>query len=401
MTTAAYLATIELIEKDDRSFKLKKVVGKNEYVFSFNMRGEGIRLYRNGNRLGATEASVDNFFRTQQADSSIIDLVSTDVTKELFVFAYKRLSKQGDERIRKLSRAFGRLNGRPWFCTLYFAGFSAEAMNSLLLASVEKEATKPHEILKVGKYLIPYIKMMDAISGDKLQVLRRFDERIGSNNLKRLLDTVREEREEYFFYRFGSALLELMEQHGYKDARQLFLYLVRDVKINQGITAAHVAYSLLRDYCRMSKTMGYPHFTHYSKNLKKDHDVTTMNYKVNEDKYKNESFKQVVAATDYVSLVHHSKDFSIINPDTVQSVIREGTSLGHCVASYVDDIIQGNCKILFLRETENIEDPLVTVEVRGASVRQVRGQHNRKPAANELAYVRRWAERKELAMDLY
>lgn len=51
--------------------------------------------------------------------------------------------------------------------------------------------------------------------------------------------------------------------------------------------------------------------------------------------------------------------------------------LNHCVASYIKRILDNSTSIFFLRSTRDIEERLVTVEVRDGRITQARGAHNR------------------------
>ena len=100
------------------------------------------------------------------------------------------------------------------------------------------------------------------------------------------------------------------------------------------------------------------------------HDITTMNYRAQEDEKKNREFLKIIAKPEYEKLSFTGKEYSVIIPQSVKEVVSEGKSLSHCVASYVDDIIKEKCKILFMRETKNPTESLVTIEIRGDKIRQ-------------------------------
>lgn len=56
-------------------------------------------------------------------------------------------------------------------------------------------------------------------------------------------------------------------------------------------------------------------------------------------------------------------DYVLILPKTSKEIINEGHVLGHCVASYIPKIVKGQCIITFLRNKNNINKPLYTVEL--------------------------------------
>lgn len=398
------MGDIKLVSKDDRSFHLSRESVKFKYEVIYNFRDSSIKYLKDGKEAPATDYALDKFFKpdspyeSRQWNSDVIELISTPATKPLFDFAFSTYARQGMEWVSKIHRGLGRLLSLTALQTLYFSGFSLDAIRGM---KFDDSKTKPVDILGVPKYLIPYLKRMPILSWHRVKCLRKMDGLVGGNNTKVFLEVLHDEGLSDSFFNCDNIFFELMEDYGYKDARKLLLYVGRDVKLQQGIMNMRDALVYLRDYNRMSRVMGYPHYDRYTKNLKKDHDVTSMNYKVVGSAMKNNGFVAAVQAVRYSALSHKRPDYSIVLPSDIQSVIDEGSSLSHCVASYVDDIIDGKCKILFMRETEAEDKPFVTIEVREDKVRQVRGQSNRRPTPNEMAYVSRWAEEKELTVSLY
>jgi len=73
-----------------------------------------------------------------------------------------------------------------------------------------------------------------------------------------------------------------------------------------------------------------------------------------------------------------------------RELVREGTAMGHCVATYVDDVLAGASSIWSLRCDGQ---RALTVEVRPVRrlIDQARGKFNRQPRAVEKALLKRWA----------
>src|SRR5690606_3967704 len=139
----------------------------------------------------------------------------------------------------------------------------------------------------------------------------------------------------------------------------------------------------------------------YPKSLKKEHDITMLNYKVRQNEMKRKQFEEAVKSEPYKKLEYKKKTYSIITPEEIQDLINEGNELSHCVASYVDSIVSGRCQILFLRNTEYLDKPLATIEVRGDNVREARGFANRALRLSEREFVAEWAKKKELQLNYY
>lgn len=402
MNRNPYEGTLEVLNKDDRSFRIRKTTPKMALELEFSFRGDQVKLTKNGVEIPFCETNLDRLFYVPMhgtpSGSEIIGMISTEATEPLFRYAFSSLSCSGYERIRKVSRALMRIRDKPEIQTLAFCGFTdLAAINKLRLSRLE---TVPNKILNVPKYLVPVIKGMGHVRQNQIIQLRELDSTIQSTNLKTMIEIAKEESNLVTLLSMTDLIIELYGTYGYKDIKRLSLYLMREAKLEQGISQPVTAATLLRDYARMSKAMGTS-LDKYTKSLKKDHDITVMNYSVNASEYKNREFKLATEGVNYLKLQHKRRDYTILVPDTVQSVIKEGSSLSHCVASYVDDIIGGKCKILYLRNTCEVEEPLVTIEVRDNNIRQVRGKCNRRATEEEMSFVKRWADKHELALAVH
>lgn len=87
-------------------------------------------------------------------------------------------------------------------------------------------------------------------------------------------------------------------------------------------------------------------------------------------------------------LVHQFGDgYRIVDIKTPRGLEREGKLMGHCAASYDDDLKDGT-RVLSLRDTHN--RPHCTLEVVQNKVFQVKGKQNRAPVARYRPYVRQF-----------
>ena len=67
----------------------------------------------------------------------------------------------------------------------------------------------------------------------------------------------------------------------------------------------------------------------------------------------------------------------IVVPRNAQDIIDEGGELKHCVGTYIGKVAKGNCIILFIRESNNIEKSYFTMEVHDQRVLQCKGYENK------------------------
>ena len=112
----------------------------------------------------------------------------------------------------------------------------------------------------------------------------------------------------------------------------------------------------------------------------------------------NRRCSEVINKDDYKNLEYKGTYYSVVNPKTTDDIVNEGRYLHHCVGSYVNTVIKGATKILFFRNNDNIDKPLITLEVRDGVLRQYKGRQNRRPTDTEMDEIMRWANLKGLAV---
>lgn len=419
---------LEVLDKSDKGFKVKRtnlsiVCDDNNQihikenmisVLIYDLVNKEIKLYKRGKKVEIPKYSYRNEKRIMKAIISFfkdvdathfIDLVSTKNTKPLYQFAYNKISGTnyyyGE---RKIYRGLVRLFNYPYMQILANAGFKSlgRFYNPSASYFVNKEGKSPKEILGLPKFMLKYIK--EDVDFDRYNVrdmreaIKEYN--IEGNILKEIVEIVYDEGKLSDLASCIDTVFELHKKYKYNNIKRLILYLFRETRINQGITSPKEAATLLRDYVRMCTDLSIEH-EQYPKSLKKEHDIALMNYKTKQDAIKQTNFIKAVAQNDYKNLEYFDKEYSIIAPKEMDDLIKEGNELSHCVASYVEDVIEGKCKILFLRYTDNLDEPLVTIEVRNNNVRQAKGYANRKVSHKEREFINKWAKDKGLHVNYY
>ena len=152
------------------------------------------------------------------------------------------------------------------------------------------------------------------------------------------------------------------------------------------------ATTMYNDYMNMSRELRDHRVDKYPTNLRLRHDITVKNYRTARIKFDLEKFK---SAVDY-SYDWTDNKFAVVAPITTDEVKEEGNKLSHCVASYIRKIIDGYCQILFFRDLEDGNNPLLTLEVRDNTIVQVRGKSNRYPLDSENEVLMKFAKAKNL-----
>ena len=103
------------------------------------------------------------------------------------------------------------------------------------------------------------------------------------------------------------------------------------------------------------------------------------------------------AAKKYKAFEFTGEEFAIIIPNKLQDLKREGKALNHCVgcAGYDQKMVKGQSFIAFLRHTDKIKKPFVTIEFETKSnkIVQIYGYHDSTPPEDVLKFAKAWERR--------
>lgn len=86
-------------------------------------------------------------------------------------------------------------------------------------------------------------------------------------------------------------------------------------------------------------------------------------------------------------------DYVFLYPKTVSEIKDEAVQQNNCVASYIDDVIDGKCHIMFLRKKECKEDSLVTLEIRNNKIVQAKRRFNYSITDEQQEIINKWNKR--------
>lgn len=165
-------------------------------------------------------------------------------------------------------------------------------------------------------------------------------------------------------------------------------------------TKSHSMLSWL-DYIEAAEACGYDLTVHnvlFPKDLNTAHDeavaireqVRLENEKKEQDMLNDlyeKRYKKLQKAYEY-----SDGKYCIIIPKEATEIVLEGNALKHCVGGYAERHIKGKTTILFMRNVENTEEALVTIELdeKSLTVIQAHGKKNRDPSAEEQAFIDKW-----------
>lgn len=417
---------IEVIESNRKGFKVKRTNVSVFYDDDFNVFNKSnmvkilildfvndiVKIYKNGVDLKVRAINYEleiGRFLTGVDHLSFKNQISTDETKHLYDFTWSSLSKSSNWGTRKFSIGLVKLFNYKHMQILNNAGYTSlnrfyetrgYYYGSSYTYTLNSNGTTPKDIFELPKFILQYIKDDESLNISSIKSIKSALKKVDANRFREILEIVKDESYVIELVKCVDIFVEIHDKFNYNNLKRLALYLFREVRMNQGIASPLEGCRLLRDYINMSTDMGQE-YDKYPKSLKKEHDITSMNYKVKKDAKKMEEFSNEVTSNDYNSYEWKKRDFSIITPKEMDDLIKEGSDLSHCVASYVNSIIEKRCKIFFLRKTEDLETSLATVEVRGNNVRQARGYSNRSLTSKEKTFIAEWADKKNLRLNYY
>lgn len=425
------IPVLDILRSDNRGFKVIRAnvsvrLGEDKMSFEvikdnlkrtldYDMVEKYLRVYRNDElEFEWTEAGGYNavlrdmtatnslFFRSIEY-SNFASLVGNEVTTDLYMSMARRSENHRSPFFEKLIY----LATKPYLQILANAGVPNPCRFDIFhrgygnsSPSVNQDKTKPHEILGVPKFMMEYIRKDTGIEYYMLRDIHSALAKIEGNKFKELLSISYDEASLTTLMRNLDRIMTLHNEYDYKNLKKLILFLFRETKMYQGMEA-YTACQHLLDYNRINKEMGLPIEDKYPRSLKREHDVASMNHRVQMDKIQAEKFKNKVETDEYKNLKYKSNGYIIVPPAEAQDLIREGNELSHCVGSYVKQVIEGNCKIVFLRNIDDPDTPLATIEVRGVNIRQARGRHNRAISESAKVFIRKWADKKGLHVAYY
>lgn len=420
---------LNVLEKNPKGFKVKRtnlsVIIDEEYNLSFkenqiqvmkyDLVNNEIKIWKNGypvrlpHHVSRYPDSTDyqRFFH-QVDDIEFLRLIKVAETESLFDMAWSDLSNGKNwSSTKKIYRGLVKLFDYKHLQILSNAGYPNVSRfkeyryrNRNSAPVINSNGTTPRDIFGVPKFVLPYIRENQGIGIYEIEQIKKALTKVEVNRFKSIMEIVKDESTIRELCDSLEHLVEIHDKYDYKNMKKLTLYIFREIRMNQGISSPSNGVTLLRDYIRMATALGQE-FEKYPKSLKKEHDVTLMNYKVKESELKQKEFTEKVKSEEYKSAELKTKEYAIVSPQNMDDLIKEGNELSHCVASYVDSIIKDNCKIYFMRMADSLDIPYATIEVRGDRVRQCRGYANRRLTETEREFVTAWAKKKNLEENYY
>lgn len=133
----------------------------------------------------------------------------------------------------------------------------------------------------------------------------------------------------------------------------------------------------------------------FPKEFRRMHDLRINQWSSKQTKGKSKEFKKAVKL--YKKFEISNKKYTILIPDGIRDLQKEGKELNHCVGKmgYDKKMIKGISFIAFVRESKKPDVPFVTVEygIQDKKVLQCYGYHDSKPEKEVRDFVDEWGQK--------
>jgi hypothetical protein len=146
------------------------------------------------------------------------------------------------------------------------------------------------------------------------------------------------------------------------------------------------------DYANMMSKISHK-FDKYPRHFLTTHRIACRNYNRLKEKFDEEAFKKRIDK----SMEKSFGEYVFIYPDSTQDIKDEASRMSNCVASYIKDVIDGRCHILFLRLKDKIDKSVVTIEVKNGKIVQAKQRFNDPVSAEQQEVIDKynlWYKRK-------
>lgn len=189
------------------------------------------------------------------------------------------------------------------------------------------------------------------------------------------------------YRRTGDSLFnKLITEYNY-NAKSLLLYL-DSLKTFEAIENMGFLIYELYDYVKMMNTIS-PKYDKYPKHFLTTHKIACRNYNRLKKEFSEELFKKRINKEYECGY----KDYVFIYPDCTQDIKNEAVQQNNCVASYIDEVIDGNCHIIFLRKKDSPDNSLVTIEVINNHIVQAKRRFNYPVTKEDQEAIDFWNEK--------
>lgn len=200
---------------------------------------------------------------------------------------------------------------------------------------------------------------------------------------------------DYIITNYQSVFNHLIDVYNY-NPKSLLMYIDSLITYEAIDNIIYIARELY-DYVRMMSRISNK-FDKYPRNFLTTHKIACRNYNRLKEQFKEDEFKNRIDKRYECSF----GKYTFIYPNSTQDIKDEAVQQNNCVASYIENVINGTCHILFLRKRNQKYKSLVTIEidpVRNIIV-QAKGKFNRDVTEEENKVIEAWNKKFSINRDM-
>lgn len=197
----------------------------------------------------------------------------------------------------------------------------------------------------------------------------------------------------------GFKYISGIEKYITKRDLELLPDTVKLVKFQNWIIKEKVRINDYQDYLSMLNNLGVNLNDRilYPKNFQKAHDdaVKAYNEFKTEEKFKKEERNEksyLERLDDLIKLEMNIDQFLFRVPKSLKEIIQEGYNQHHCVASYTQKVSKGETTIIFVRQKNEPDKPLYTMELIKGRIVQLRGAYNKDASESATNAANKYVE---------
>ena len=205
---------------------------------------------------------------------------------------------------------------------------------------------------------------------------------LNDDDLYKILTAYKNEYENYV-WKISSKFNKLLDEYGY--TAKALLHYIDYCKTFEAIESVEYLMTELLDYARMMKEIS-PKFDKYPRHFLTTHKIACRNYNRLKEKFVEDKFEARINQ----DMERTFGDYCFIYPKCVQDIKDESVQMNNCVSSYIKNVIDGNCDILFLRNKDDKDKSLVTIEVRDNKIVQALQKYNTPLTSEQQEIVDKW-----------
>ena len=129
----------------------------------------------------------------------------------------------------------------------------------------------------------------------------------------------------------------------------------------------------------------------FPKNLMEEHDKLVKLIKLVEDEQNDKLIKLRLKKLN--KNIFQNEKYIVFPAPSIESLQKEANSQKNCLLLYCKKYALGECDIFFLRKRKNIDESLVTIEIRNSKIIQARSKYNEPINKEQEKFLNTWAKK--------